>query len=254
VQVTGLISQASVGTDSNGNLVAGGAALALGTVNGGALTLYGNVLDFASPPNQGGGVALLTNSSGGADGSIAFMSMTDTDNYSVAMGFGANANGGAVAVGYESYSMQASSAVGQYTSAYAGGGAIGNYAATQAGGFAGGMLASAMAGGGAVGNGAFTSTGFAGGICLADGSPTYAPSGGANFCGGIYNGTGIAINGDEIAVFNGSGFATLTACMSACAPGATAWPGVAGQIAYDSNYFYVCVAANSWKRAALSTW
>lgn len=30
--------------------------------------------------------------------------------------------------------------------------------------------------------------------------------------------------------------------------------GAAGQIAYDTNYFYVCVATNTWKRAALSTW
>lgn len=30
--------------------------------------------------------------------------------------------------------------------------------------------------------------------------------------------------------------------------------GKAGQIAYDSNYVYICVADNTWKRAALETW
>ena len=30
--------------------------------------------------------------------------------------------------------------------------------------------------------------------------------------------------------------------------------GQAGQMAWDTNYIYVCVAANTWKRANLSTW
>jgi hypothetical protein len=30
--------------------------------------------------------------------------------------------------------------------------------------------------------------------------------------------------------------------------------GLAGQMAWDSNHFYVCIAANTWKRVALSTW
>lgn len=30
--------------------------------------------------------------------------------------------------------------------------------------------------------------------------------------------------------------------------------GTAGEIAYDSNYIYVCTATNTWKRAALSSW
>lgn len=30
--------------------------------------------------------------------------------------------------------------------------------------------------------------------------------------------------------------------------------GIAGQVAWDSDYFYVCVATNTWKRTALSTW
>lgn len=37
-------------------------------------------------------------------------------------------------------------------------------------------------------------------------------------------------------------------------PAATGSSGSAGQIAYDSGYVYICVAKNTWKRAALTTW
>lgn len=30
--------------------------------------------------------------------------------------------------------------------------------------------------------------------------------------------------------------------------------GTAGQIVWDTNYIYVCVATNTWKRANISTW
>ncbi len=38
------------------------------------------------------------------------------------------------------------------------------------------------------------------------------------------------------------------------APGASTDPGRAGQIAYDANFVYICIATNTWVRAALSTW
>lgn len=31
-------------------------------------------------------------------------------------------------------------------------------------------------------------------------------------------------------------------------------PGVPGEMAYDSSYLYVCIATDTWKRTALSTW
>jgi len=37
------------------------------------------------------------------------------------------------------------------------------------------------------------------------------------------------------------------------APASSSATGTAGQIAYDSNFLYVCVAANTWKRIALGT-
>lgn len=30
--------------------------------------------------------------------------------------------------------------------------------------------------------------------------------------------------------------------------------GIKGQLAYDTDYLYICVAANTWKRSALTTW
>lgn len=37
-------------------------------------------------------------------------------------------------------------------------------------------------------------------------------------------------------------------------PPAGASPGLAGQISWDANYIYVCIALNTWKRVAISTW
>lgn len=38
------------------------------------------------------------------------------------------------------------------------------------------------------------------------------------------------------------------------APASSTAAGVSGQIARDSNYFYLCVADGTWVRAALETW
>jgi hypothetical protein len=37
-------------------------------------------------------------------------------------------------------------------------------------------------------------------------------------------------------------------------PASTSATGTAGQVAYDSGYFYVCTATNTWKRTELTTW
>jgi len=37
-------------------------------------------------------------------------------------------------------------------------------------------------------------------------------------------------------------------------PATSSAAGVAGTIQYDANYIYVCVATNTWKRAAITTW
>jgi len=42
--------------------------------------------------------------------------------------------------------------------------------------------------------------------------------------------------------------------VATTAPGANNSTGQTGQIAFDSGYIYVCVATNTWKRAAIATW
>jgi hypothetical protein len=45
-----------------------------------------------------------------------------------------------------------------------------------------------------------------------------------------------------------------TATASDGVPASAAATGVAGTIAYDSDYIYVCVATDTWKRVGISTW
>lgn len=42
--------------------------------------------------------------------------------------------------------------------------------------------------------------------------------------------------------------------ISNTVPATASSNGIAGAIARDSSYFYVCVANNVWKRTALSSW
>jgi hypothetical protein len=42
--------------------------------------------------------------------------------------------------------------------------------------------------------------------------------------------------------------------LSNSVPANSSANGNAGTIRYDSSYIYVCVANNTWKRAAISTW
>ena len=46
----------------------------------------------------------------------------------------------------------------------------------------------------------------------------------------------------------------LAAVVLGNAPSTASSTGSAGDIRYDSGYVYICVAANTWKRAALTTW
>jgi len=53
---------------------------------------------------------------------------------------------------------------------------------------------------------------------------------------------------------NGTVKVNGTFILTAAGPANSNDPGNAGQLAFDSNYFYVCVAPNTWKRVALSSW
>ena len=45
-----------------------------------------------------------------------------------------------------------------------------------------------------------------------------------------------------------------TNSAAATVPSSASDTGTAGDIAYDSSYVYICVAKDTWKRSALSTW
>ncbi len=37
-------------------------------------------------------------------------------------------------------------------------------------------------------------------------------------------------------------------------PASATAAGIAGEVAWDANYIYVCIATNTWKRVAIGTW
>ena len=263
VQVTGLVSQSSVGTDSSGNLVAGSGSITLGMLNSGVLTLSGGVLDFVAAPNTANGLVQLNDSGQlpSVDGSqLSFLppptpgpnmvgvvqvsggyldfTSTNSDVTSVALGeYSINVGSYNVIIGRGVVNAGATGvvSVGENSSALGPGSvAIGCGAAVSGGdGIAIGASSSAASG-------------------IAIGNSAYEDGGGTALGTGAYHGHGIAINTDEIAIPNGSGFATLTGVLQS-APSSSTAAGVAGQTAYDANYFYVCTAANTWKRVALSS-
>lgn len=53
---------------------------------------------------------------------------------------------------------------------------------------------------------------------------------------------------------DGTGVLSWVDPAGGTAPATASSTGRAGEIRYDSSYVYVCVATNTWKRAALSTW
>ena len=42
--------------------------------------------------------------------------------------------------------------------------------------------------------------------------------------------------------------------LEGAAPASATATGTAGDIRYDADYIYICVATDTWKRAAISTW
>lgn len=52
------------------------------------------------------------------------------------------------------------------------------------------------------------------------------------------------------AVYN----AVATRAELVSAPASAGATGTAGQVAYESGWFYVCVATDTWQRVALATW
>lgn len=65
----------------------------------------------------------------------------------------------------------------------------------------------------------------------------------------VYVGSGTVPDGYDIQIDPDGDVANVVD-----APTSATATGTIGQTAYDTNYFYVCVATNTWKRVALSTW
>jgi hypothetical protein len=91
-------------------------------------------------------------------------------------------------------------------------------------------------------------------------APAYAFSGDTNT--GLYrigaDAVGMSAGGTAYAYWDTTGF-TVTGngrfyILNGHPPASAAASGTAGEIGWDSGFIYVCVAANTWKRAALSTW
>ncbi len=65
--------------------------------------------------------------------------------------------------------------------------------------------------------------------------------------------TALTLDSSQDATFAGEVFAP-TLVIGSGSPASATSTGTAGQIQFDSNYIYVCVATNTWKRVAISTW
>ncbi len=53
---------------------------------------------------------------------------------------------------------------------------------------------------------------------------------------------------------NGATIENITPTLTVPTPASASSTGVAGTIAYDSSYIYICIATNTWKRATIASW
>lgn len=85
-------------------------------------------------------------------------------------------------------------------------------------------------------------TGFPEGVVTAPVGSIYIDTAITNGIAIWYKKTGIA----------STGWVPLS--LSSTPPATATSTGISGQTAYDSNYYYICVATNTWKRTPLSSW
>lgn len=55
----------------------------------------------------------------------------------------------------------------------------------------------------------------------------------------------------ELYIHDGTKYIPL---ITNATPSSASDTGVKGQIAWDSNYIYICTATDTWKRVAIATW
>jgi len=75
----------------------------------------------------------------------------------------------------------------------------------------------------------------------------------------MLNGSNVGTDG-QVLTSGGSGAAVawedaaLSTTAHSSAPASAGATGTAGQLAYDADYFYICIATDTWKRTSISTW
>lgn len=73
--------------------------------------------------------------------------------------------------------------------------------------------------------------------------------------GGGYGSTGLSVDTNGNIITDGVGDFSIGGCkIRAQTPASAAAPGVAGTIVFDASYIYICIASNTWERAAINTW
>ena len=87
-----------------------------------------------------------------------------------------------------------------------------------------------------------TGTGFPNGVVSAPVGSIYIDKAITNGIAIWYKKTGTASTG------------WIPLSLSSTPPATATSTGISGQTAYDSNYYYICVATNTWKRTPLSSW
>jgi len=85
----------------------------------------------------------------------------------------------------------------------------------------------------------------------------YSPLSGATFSGNVTITGNFVVSGSSI--FNTlttSGLATLNRIIltTATTPASASATGTTGEIVWDANYIYVCIATNTWRRTAINAW
>ena len=85
----------------------------------------------------------------------------------------------------------------------------------------------------------------------------YSPRSGATFSGNVTITGNFVVSGSSI--FNTlitSVLATLNRIIltTATTPASATAPGTTGEIVWDANYIYVCIATNTWRRTAINAW
>jgi len=96
------------------------------------------------------------------------------------------------------------------------------------------------------------------GIVTSTSLSTATVSAGSVSCTGTVSGNTLSANAISVTNLNVSGGLSANVTgnirITGAAPTNSNSNGSAGQIRYDDNYIYICVATNTWKRVEITSW